>query len=350
MKTQTLVWLIIMVLAGAFLVYRAGFSEHGMGRAYSRAVPKEFVNIAPAGEAAQWVSRDSDQARALDSESLAAAPRIGWVSHEQSSLARYRQSVAADPGQTEFRLSAWRTAGIWIAAFFTLAILSFVYQDNAFYKVAEAVFVGVSAAYWMVVGFWTVIVPNLLGKIWPAWVSAWALPGLAGRDLEADLLYLAPLGLGIMLLWRLSPVGGWIARWPLAFIIGVFCGLRLVTFIHADFLSQVNNSVMPVWVLTSTGTLDVWKSLEALLLVAGVLACLVYFFFSFEHKGIVGRTARVGIWVLMITFGAGFGYTVMGRIALLAIRLEFLFDDWLWLIDPTNRRVVEATVGLLGLG
>jgi hypothetical protein len=29
----------------------------------------------------------------------------------------------------------------------------------------------------------------------------------------------------------------------------------------------------------------------------------------------------------------------MGRIALLAIRLEFLFDDWLWLIDPLNRRL-----------
>jgi hypothetical protein len=28
----------------------------------------------------------------------------------------------------------------------------------------------------------------------------------------------------------------------------------------------------------------------------------------------------------------------MGRIALLAARIEFLFDDWLWLIDPTNKR------------
>jgi hypothetical protein len=28
----------------------------------------------------------------------------------------------------------------------------------------------------------------------------------------------------------------------------------------------------------------------------------------------------------------------MGRIALLASRLEFLFDDWLWLIDPLGKR------------
>ncbi|MCK5331304.1 MAG: hypothetical protein KAK01_07850, partial [Candidatus Marinimicrobia bacterium] len=82
-----------------------------------------------------------------------------------------------------------------------------------------------------------------------------------------------------------------------------------------------------------------WDSLLNLILILGVLAGLVYFFFSVEHKGFVGKTAKVGIWVLMITFGAAFGYTVMGRIALLAIRLEFLFDDWLWLIDPTLRRL-----------
>jgi len=56
---------------------------------------------------------------------------------------------------------------------------------------------------------------------------------------------------------------------------------------------------------------------RAALVVLGVLACLVYFFFSIEHRGVVGHTARVGTWVLMITFGAAFGYTVMGRIALL---------------------------------
>jgi hypothetical protein len=34
----------------------------------------------------------------------------------------------------------------------------------------------------------------------------------------------------------------------------------------------------------------------------------------------------------------------MGRIALLAIRFEFLLDDWLWLIDPAGRRTVALLV------
>jgi hypothetical protein len=108
---------------------------------------------------------------------------------------------------------------------------------------------------------------------------------------------------------------------------------------HADFLSQISNTIIPVWVTDSAGRFNFWESLRSLIIVLGVLCGIVYFFFSIEHKGIVGKTAKVGIWYLMITFGAAFGYTVMGRIALLAIRLEFLMDDWLWIIDPGLKRL-----------
>lgn len=240
-------------------------------------------------------------------------------------------------GTAEYSLS--RTFGVWVAAFLTLSIFSFLYRDNAFYKFAEAVFVGVSAAYWMVVAFWTVIIPNLLGKIWPAWIQSWAMPGLSPISDEHWWLYLIPLILGGMLLWRLSPKGAWVARWPLAFIIGSTAGIRLVGFLQADFLSQIRNTIMPVVERGETGAFDPWLSIQNLLLLISVLSAIVYFFFSIEHKGVVGRVSQVGVWVLMVTFGAAFGYTVMGRIALLAIRFEFLFDDWLWLIDPTARRL-----------
>jgi hypothetical protein len=255
-------------------------------------------------------------------------------------------------GSARFSLS--RTIGVWVAALSTLFIFSFLYRDNPCYKLAESVLVGVSAAYWMVVGFWTVIVPNLIGMIFPEWIQSWAMPGLSPVRGERWYMYFIPLALGMMLLWRLAPKGAWIARWPLAFIIGTTAGLRLVAFIQADFLSQIRNSIVPLVVAKGSSTdgtaesagmgeilarIDVWASLSNLVLVLGILVCLVYFFFSFEHKGLVGKVSRLGIWVLMITFGAGFGYTVMGRIALLAIRLEFLFDDWLWLIDPTGRRL-----------
>ena len=165
------------------------------------------------------------------------------------------------------------------------------------------------------------------------------MPGLSPDRDQWWWVSLIPLALGVLLLMRLAPRGGWLAVWPLAFIIGTFAGLRLVAFVQADLLSQVRSSILSVVALNSSNSLRLQQSIENFVLLAGTLVCLVYFFFSVEHKGTVGRISKIGIWVLMITFGAGFGYTVMGRIALLAIRLEFLFDDWLWLIDPYGKRL-----------
>jgi hypothetical protein len=52
------------------------------------------------------------------------------------------------------------------------------------------------------------------------------------------------------------------------------------------------------------------------LLLLGTLTSLLYFYFSLAHKGVVGKVSRFGVWILMIGFGASFGYTVQGRIAL----------------------------------
>ena len=309
MKRETLIWTAVMVLAGLFLLYRAaGF---GSGRVYVQQL------------------------------------------HGSEATATAWEGVA---GTAE--VSTARTVGVWVAAIFTLCILSFLYRDNPFYKTAESVVVGVSAAYWMVIGFWTTLVPNLFGKLFPGWINAWAVPGLSPVRESFWFLYFVPLVLGGMLLWRLAPKGAWIARWPLAFIIGTTAGIRLVGYVQGDFLSQIRNTIRSLIVAVPAAAdptvvdaavaaqaapdvslwLSFWASAKALVLVAGVLACLVYFFFSFEHKGAVGKVSKVGIWYLMITFGAAFGYTVMGRIALLAMRLEFLFDDWLWLIDPRGIR------------
>ena len=310
MKRETLISTSLLVLGALFLAGRMFLTEHGMGKAYVRAVeikPKEVVTD------------------------------VSWTKYENATQRQYHESVDQDPDQTQFQFSLSRTIGIWVAAFFTLFIFSFLYKDNPFYKIAESVVVGVSAAYWMVVGFWTTIVPNLLGKLAPEWINSWAMPGL---DTEAEYIYLVPLIMGIMLIWRLAPKGGWISRWPLAFIIGTTAGIRLIGFIHADFLGQIRNTIMSLAVYSPETGLNFWDSIKNIIIVIGVLTTIVYFFFSIEHEGLVGQTAKVGIWFLMITFGAAFGYTVMGRIALLAIRMEFLMNDWLWLIDPSHTRVL----------
>ncbi|MCA9243956.1 MAG: hypothetical protein KDA32_08390 [Phycisphaerales bacterium] len=260
-------------------------------------------------------------------------------------------------------LSIPRTVGLWFAAFFTLAIFSFLWRDNPLYKIAEHAFVGISAAYWMTVAFWDMIVGSLLAKLAPRVAKAYFLPGLDLNDQVSsltsknllsgfvdyasadgdgvtaawwqltDFLYVVPLVLGVMLLWRLAPKGGWIARWPLAFIVGTTAGLRLIGHLESDLLVQVRTTIVSLYDIAATPNLTFYKSMNNILLVLSVICGIVYFFFSVEHKGVVGRVARLGIWVLMITFGASFGFTVMGRVALLANRFEFLVIDWLNLVD-----------------
>ena len=226
-----------------------------------------------------------------------------------------------------------------LAAFLTLAVMSFLYQDNPFYKFAEHLFVGASAAYWMVLGFWQTLVKRLLPKLSDGLANYFAVP-----TEDHNYFYFIPVVLGLLLLMRLSKKGGWISRWPLAFIVGFTAGVNFVRYLQSDFINQVSATFIPLLVgwqgfghffanlnLAIDGQLVMM--LANWVIFVGVLCGLVYFFFSKEHTGVFGYASRVGIWVLMITFGASFGYTVMGRISLLVGRLTFLFHDWLGLIS-----------------
>lgn len=328
MNRETRLWVIVCLLSGFFLLYRGLFSRDGLGRVYVKPVGAVHETSAgPAGAAAPGTpplpQQPGDAQPAVNP-----GPAVGTNAPAEA----WETARRTDRGA---RISLPRTVGLWLAALFTLAIFSFLYRDNPAYRLAEAVMVGVSAGYTMVAGFWDALFPKLIARLAPA-----ATQFVTGsrETPPVDWWSLIPLALGLMLLMRLAPRGGWLARWPLAFIVGTYAGIRLLSFVEADFVAQIRQSIIPLVVFDRTGRFDPWQSLQAVLMIAGVLSALCYFFFSLPHKGWYGRVARVGVWYLMITFGASFAFTVMGRIALLAARLEFLFDDWLWLIDPLARR------------
>lgn len=230
------------------------------------------------------------------------------------------------------QFSLFRTAGVWLAAFLTLAVFSYLYKDNVFYKLAESMIVGVSAGYYLVANFWDSIVASLLTELSPGLVRNWAVPSLSAEK-SPDYWFLIPLVLSMFLFCRFVPKISWLARWPLAFVVGTFAGLRLVSILDADFISQIRSTIVPLIVLTD-GSFNVWASVRNIGLLVSVLTCLSYFFFSVPHQGMFGKVSRMGVWVLMITFGASFAFTVMGRITLLTKRFEFLFIEWLRLIEP----------------
>jgi hypothetical protein len=204
----------------------------------------------------------------------------------------------------------WETIGIWLGGFLTLFIFSFLYKDNPFYKFAEHLYVGISAGYWAAMEWHNVFLPNL----WKPLTE------------QGKLLLLVPFAFGILLFSRFTKRFSWLSRWSMALIIGIYAGIAIIGYGSGDLILQIHANLLPLW----TGNL--FSSFNNILLVVGVIGGLIYFFFSKEHKGALGAGAKIGVWFLMISFGASFGYTVMSRMSLLIGRVYFLMVTWLHIL------------------
>lgn len=192
---------------------------------------------------------------------------------------------------------------IWIAALLTLAIYSFLYKDNPFYKFAEYLLVGISIGYGISV-YWH---NTIITKVYNPLVH------------EKDFLVIIPLLMGLLMFSRFFKNYSHLSRMPIAFIVGAGTGLSVPS--SFEFLFRQVQGTMPT--AFNVGNL---------IIILGVITTLVYFFFSMEHKGFVGKVSRVGITFIMIAFGAAFGYTIMARISLFIGRIQFLLSDWLGII------------------
>lgn len=203
---------------------------------------------------------------------------------------------------------------VWIAAALTLGVFSFLYRDNPVFCLIEHLLVGLSSGYMFCTYWHNVFVPELVEPLWES-----------GSDGNAHLWVVVCL----CFMWACKFVDRLqdLYRLALAFWLAVELGVAIPTEMEANVLAQVVGTVG----VTFDGT---WHEiLGNFVLIGGTVAALTYFFFSKAHRGVVGAAARVGIWILMIGFGATFSYTILSRIYLLIGRVLFLLRDWLGLIE-----------------
>ena len=195
-------------------------------------------------------------------------------------------------------------SGTLIAAILTLFIFSFLYRDNPFYKFAEYLLVGISVGYLIVISIKTIVLPKLYYPIFR----------------QGDLLYLIPGILGIFMFLRFFPKLSWLSGISMALIIGAGAGVSIPAVMQAQIYTQMKASM------------GSYTSVNNIIVALAVITTLSYFFFSREHKGVLGTSAKIGIFFMMVFFGATFGYTVMSRVTLLIGRAQFLLGDFLGLI------------------
>jgi hypothetical protein len=269
------------------------------------------------------------------------------------------------------------TIGIWIAVGLTIAIYSFLYKDNPFYKLAEHLYIGVSTGYLIVIA-WTDSIEALL-------VEPLLHPSSSG-----SYIVIIPGFLGLLMFTRYFKKFAWFSRIPLAFLIGYGAGLAAPPTIQAYLIRHAGITIAPIFnplqfslnpmsslfgilsigffstliyfvqtdrytdwgfgrrLFVILGTVlstvlffifaiyyphrSLWAFIEAfyiLLLLVGVITVLFYFFYSIEHKKSLKGVAKTGMIYLMVYFGTSFGYTVMARLSLAIGRMRFIVDDWL---------------------
>ena len=206
-------------------------------------------------------------------------------------------------------MSSEALIGAWVATGLSLFMYSFLYKDNPFFKLSEHIYVGVSVGYTLMITYDEVIVKKLY------------VPMVQ----QGNWWLVLPMLLGLLVLARFIPALAWLSRISFAFIVGFGSGTAIPRQISSYILQQLQGTLKPLVTVGAGGVSGVtFAGLNTLLVLVGVVSVLFYFFFSIEHTGIVHRVARVGIYFLMVSFGAGFGYTVMARMSLLIGRFDEL--------------------------
>ena len=143
--------------------------------------------------------------------------------------------------------------GIWIAAFLTLCIYSFLYQDNPFYRFAEHLFIGISVGYGIVLSIHQGLVPFALKPLW-AVVTGESISGL---------IKLIPIGVGLLFFARLSPQHTWLIRYPIAILIGFGAGIAIPNVLRANIFEQTRGTIEP-FAAMHAGTLSGLGIFEAI--------------------------------------------------------------------------------------
>lgn len=191
--------------------------------------------------------------------------------------------------------------GIWVAVFLTLITLSFLYKENPFFRLAEYLTVGLSAGY----GFAAAL---------RIFINQTLTPIFVGKSYG----FIVPLALGAMFYLQFSKKYSYLFRFPLSLAIGYGLGVTIWSVMQTFFLQQIKATIIPI---IST---DLLTTVNNLILVLGTVLSLSYFLLSREQKGAWGGITRAGKCLILLALGAVFGSTVLGRMALLIQRIQFL--------------------------
>ena len=186
--------------------------------------------------------------------------------------------------------------GLLAGSILSLGAYSVLIGDNPISKITENIYMGILGGYIFMTN-WDFIQKNAIGKL-----------------MNGEFVYIIGILLSLMLLGRLKAKYLWISRYPVVLTVGVGLGLALRTTVMADFLGQIQATLLP------------WNSLNNIVMVIGTTTAAAYFIFTAQKSGVYKYVNITGRLFLLIAFGVAYGQTVSFRLELVIGRLVSMLD------------------------
>jgi hypothetical protein len=203
--------------------------------------------------------------------------------------------------------------------FATIFIYSFLWKENPLSRAVEHLFIGLAAVFTLAFMYDAALTQGVWGT---------------ARLAEGNIIWLIPILISLMYFFFFSKKYFYLYRYPVSIVAGIMAGMMITGMIQSNFLVQIQSTAqLP---LVGAGVWEGWPppGLDSIIIIIGVITALSFFFFTWEHKGILGVSTKIGRYFLMATFGAAYGGTVMARMSLFIGRLRFLYEtsysDWFW--------------------
>jgi len=232
------------------------------------------------------------------------------------------------------------TLGTLLAAALTVMVLSYILGDNAFFRVAAYLFVGVAGGFAATVAWHEVLQPRLIAP----------LLDLDSAELgSGDLLtgVLIPLALVVLLALRLVPGARRLGGLPVALLVGVGAAAVVGGAITGTLVPQTlaaMETLSPFAVAPQTGETGAERLVNVLLVLIGTIGTLAYFGFGVRRgeenkpryswkrfRTPVGFVALpwplfpfVGEIFISVAFGVMFAGALSASLLYLTERLQFL--------------------------
>ena len=213
--------------------------------------------------------------------------------------------------------------GAVVGFLLTLMVLSYVIKDNALFRLAIHIFIGVSAGYATVLVIYNVVWHQLL------------VP-LILSPLEKFYLVVPPILLGIWLFAKASPKLSRLGSPVVAFLVGVGAATAITGAVAGTLFPQMGATIN-LFDLGATGlggTKLLGWVVNALFILVGTITALAYFHFGVRSRG--DQPAQRPLWIeilaqigqvfIAVAFGALFAGAYAAALAALVERVSSFWN------------------------